>query len=252
MLVPESTQPGWTGLPVGSSPSRVERGARVGRRAALPTLIALIASVWLVHTSNAGGEPNPGARPSPGGSVQMGDAGTQAPGATQASRVTDAGSPGGDTGLAAVERSQRLQPIGGLDGGTGGTDWGSRPDPPPLSSRSQWELDLAFDEGQVALRGAHSVVLDRPTATARSMGRFALELYVGPELVDRVRFDFPLLGAGEYAAKRPWNAPPSFERHLHSNAKVRIPQSQRATMLILVDRAAREAWRVPWPPTPTP
>ena len=45
----------------------------------------------------------------------------------------------------------------------------------------------------------------RPRETPRAMGRFALELFEGPALIERVRFDFPLLGPPDRstAAGRP-------------------------------------------------
>jgi hypothetical protein len=123
---------------------------------------------------------------------------------------------------------------------------GFAPDPPPLVTRRQWVLDLAYHEGNVTLRGARSISLPRPTATPRAMGRFALELYVGGALLDRVRFDFPLLGAGEFGEARPrWDSPPSFERHLTSSAAVMVPQSDRMTRLILVDRASGRTFVLP-------
>jgi hypothetical protein len=83
------------------------------------------------------------------------------------------------------------------------------------------------------------------------MGRFAIELYVGKQLLDRVRFDFPLLGADDFAGgSRRWDSPPSFERNLSTQAAVMIPHSERATRAILVDRATGQAWMLPWPFVP--
>jgi hypothetical protein len=99
------------------------------------------------------------------------------------------------------------------------------------------------------LRDARRVELPRPTPTARMMGRFAVELYVGHELIDRVRFNFPLLGAGDFGedATR-WDAPPSFERGLSAGAAVMIPHSERATRAMVVDRATGRRWPIAWPP----
>src|SRR5262249_55159054 len=82
----------------------------------------------------------------------------------------------------------------------------------------------------------------------RMMGRFALELYVGAELLDRVRFDFPLLGADEMGpGGRRFNSPPSFERHLATSAAVVVPHSDRTTRVVLVHRASGKKWPLPWP-----
>jgi hypothetical protein len=125
---------------------------------------------------------------------------------------------------------------------------GYAPDPVPLVTRHQWVIDLRYRSGTVSFGGARRVELASATATQRAMGRFAVELYVGRQLLDRVRFDFPLLGADELAgAPRRWDSPPSFERNLSTQAAVMIPHSERATRAILVDRATGGAWMLPWP-----
>jgi len=140
---------------------------------------------------------------------------------------------------------------GAVDAGaTGPARGGYLPDPPPLVTRHQWVLDLAYRAGEVSLQGARRIALPRPTPTARMMGRFAVELYVGRELVDRMRFNFPLLGAGEIGDDTTsWSAPPSFERGLSASTAVMIPHSERATRALIVDRATGRQWPVPWPPT---
>jgi hypothetical protein len=139
---------------------------------------------------------------------------------------------------------------GASDGGTDGPPPGGYlPDPPPLTTRHQWVLDLAFRSGDVSVRAARRVELGRPTPTARMMGRFAIELYVGRELMDRVRFNFPLLGAGDTNDDNSrWDAPPSFERALTTSAAVMIPHSERATRATIVDRATGRQWPIRWPP----
>ena len=125
---------------------------------------------------------------------------------------------------------------------------GYLPDPLPLVTRQQWIVDLGYRGGVVVFGGARRVELAKPAGTPRAMGRFALELFIGKELIDRVRFDFPLLGADEFAdTPRRWDSPPSFERHLSTRAAVILPHSERATRAVLVDRATGNVWALPWP-----
>jgi hypothetical protein len=125
---------------------------------------------------------------------------------------------------------------------------GYLPDPAPLTTRHQWVIDLGYRAGVVVFGGARRVELAKPAGTSRAMGRFALELYIGKELIDRVRFDFPLLGADEFAdTPRRWDSPPSFERHLSTRAAIMLPHSERATRAVLVDRATGNVWALPWP-----
>ena len=128
---------------------------------------------------------------------------------------------------------------------------GYAPDPLALVTRHQWVVDLRYRSGAVTYGGARRVELPSAMPTARMMGRFAIELYVGKQLLDRVRFDFPLLGADDFATgSRRWDSPPSFERNLSTQAAVMIPHSERATRAILVDRATGRAWTLPWPFVP--
>src|SRR6266542_347578 len=125
---------------------------------------------------------------------------------------------------------------------------GFLPDPAALVTRHQWVVDLGYRSGSVLFGGTRRVELAKPLPTPRQMGRFAIELYIGKELIDRVRFDFPLLGADELAGgSRRWDSPPSFERNLSTRAAVMIPHSERATRVVLVDRATGRLWFLPWP-----
>jgi hypothetical protein len=139
------------------------------------------------------------------------------------------------------------------DGATTSTSaGGSLPDPLPLTTRHQWVLDLAYHATEVSLRDARRIALPRPTPTPRMTGRFAVELYVGRELIDRVRFNFPLLGAGDVGDDGVrWDAPPSFERGLSASTAVMIPHSERTTRALVIDRATGRKWPIAWPPAGT-
>ena len=131
------------------------------------------------------------------------------------------------------------------------------PDPEPLVERRQWIFDLRWDRGDVWLLGTAARDLDAPQPTPRVMGRFALELFEGEgalgTLVERVRFDFPMLGAPEPDAGP---GAISFQRQLRTRIGVVFPSTKRGTRLELVDRATGRRWQLPWlpgesPPAPT-
>lgn len=125
---------------------------------------------------------------------------------------------------------------------------GYAPDPKPLVSKKQWKLGFRYREGQIDLQSVQPVELKQPTATPRKMGRFAVELYIGQELIERVRFDFPLLAGEELPGKkRKHDDPPSFERKLTTRTTVMVPHSERATRARLVDRATGRVVELPWP-----
>jgi hypothetical protein len=73
------------------------------------------------------------------------------------------------------------------------------------------------------------------------MGRFALELFEGPTLIERVRFDFPLLGAAD------GDASVALTPKLRTRIGVVFPATVRGTRLELWDRASNRRWTLPWP-----
>ncbi|MDB4943666.1 MAG: hypothetical protein JWP97_3200 [Labilithrix sp.] len=124
------------------------------------------------------------------------------------------------------------------------------PDPTPMAERQQWVFDLRWDRGDVYLLEVHKVDMGAPHTTPRVMGRFALELFEGPTLIERVRFDFPMLGGAEPDAGR--GDPPAFEPKLRSRIGVLFPATKRGTRLELWDRARNVRMPLPWPPTEGP
>lgn len=120
-------------------------------------------------------------------------------------------------------------------------------DPEPLLTSGRWVFDLRYARGQVELLGVKRIDLPATAPTPRAMGRFALELYEGPALVERVRFDFPLLGAAppEDAGLR---TAPDLERGLTTRIGVLFPVTDKGRRLELLDRATGRRWPLPWPP----
>lgn len=116
------------------------------------------------------------------------------------------------------------------------------PDPPALRERAQYVVDLRWVRGEVYLVSMNVVTLPAPRESPRVMGRFALELYEGGTLLERVRFDFPLLGAVD--ADRGAKLSPK----LSTRVGVMFPATSRGTHLELWDRATDTRWPVPWPP----
>jgi hypothetical protein len=80
------------------------------------------------------------------------------------------------------------------------------------------------------------------------MGRFALELWVGTELLDRLRFDPPLMATGpvEKNPRHPFPRP-SFD-DVSTKLHLQIADDPRAAYAQVVDRATGETTRYAWPP----
>lgn len=145
----------------------------------------------------------------------------------------------------------RLRGDSGAANATGPTSFTrTLPDPTPMLEKAQLVYDLRWSKGEVFLLGVRRIELPTPQHTPRAMGRFALELFEGPTVIERVRFDFPLLGAGEVDAGR--NGPPSFEKKLTTRIGITFPAAKRGTKLELWDRATDQRWPLPWPTESAP
>ncbi len=121
------------------------------------------------------------------------------------------------------------------------------PDPPALTEREQWVFVLRWSKNEPFLVSIRKTDMGAPHTTPRVMGRFALELYEGPTLIERVRFNFPMLGGNE-EPDAGWRTPPRFEPNLTTRIGVFFPATSRGTRLELWDRATDRRWPLPWPP----
>ncbi len=114
------------------------------------------------------------------------------------------------------------------------------PDPPAQRTHEQVEYHLSFHRGALELLAQEDRSQTEPVLTPRRVGRFAVELFLGPELVERVRFDFPLLGSD--------SDDPSLEKGLTTDARVLVPIIRRANRARVLDRKTRQHLELPWPP----
>ena len=153
----------------------------------------------------------------------------------------DASADGRDAGLDAAPARDAGSPISKTP-----------PDPPPMTERQQWVFDLRWDRGDIYLIEIHKVDMAGPHQTPRVMGRFALELFEGPTVIERVRFDFPMLGPPPEASDAGLKTPPRFEPKLRTRIGVLFPATKRGTKLELWDRATNVRMPLPWPPTEGP
>ncbi len=120
------------------------------------------------------------------------------------------------------------------------------PDPDPTLSNVEILMDFTWEKGTPVLAKASRQVLEVPRRTGRWMGRFAVELLEGPALLERVRFNFPLL-ADPPPVRANYKNPPSLENGLVTTVRVLFPAIERGNRLEFVDRATLRRWSVPWP-----
>jgi hypothetical protein len=123
------------------------------------------------------------------------------------------------------------------------------PDPTALRMAEQVEYELELNEGKVHVVSIKVVKLPSPIVTARRLGRYAIELRIGPELIERVRFDFPGTAADEpeLPGKKKLYAPLTLGARAIARVKLLVPQSPRVRQAVLVDRALSTATALDWP-----
>ena len=166
------------------------------------------------------------------------------PGATSGTPAAGKANPATAKGTATAKGSAKGTPAAEAKG----PREGFAADPPAHATEKQWVFEVAYDNGASAVTSARSANAKKPIATARAMGRFALELWVGKELLDRVRFDVPLLGDDSaYRDTKGYFKKPTFQR-VTTKLKVQMADSPRATVLSFVDRSTGEARKYFWPP----
>ncbi len=124
------------------------------------------------------------------------------------------------------------------------------PDPTPLRMAEQVEYELELNEGKIRVASAKPVKLAAPIVTPRRMGRYAVELSIGPELIERLRFDFPATAADEPlkpGQPKPLSAPLTLSERAIARVKLLVPHSPRVRRAVLVDRALQTVTELEWP-----
>jgi hypothetical protein len=125
---------------------------------------------------------------------------------------------------------------------------GYAPDPLPRASRTNWIFEMSARDGKVTVDRVRSVTYDKPAETPRVVGRFALELYIGPELLDRVRFNVPLMGGENAEGNRNGLPKPRFDQNVTAKASARMADNPRAAYLLVVDHETGDTQKLFWPP----
>jgi hypothetical protein len=122
------------------------------------------------------------------------------------------------------------------------------PDPAPLQMAEQVEYELELAEGKIRTVSVKPVKLSKPVATPRRLGRYAIELSIGSELIERVRFDFPGTAADEpLPGPKRLDAPLDMTSRAIARVKLLLPQSPRVRRVVLVDRALNTVTELAWP-----
>ncbi|NUP08724.1 MAG: hypothetical protein HOW73_21970 [Polyangiaceae bacterium] len=120
------------------------------------------------------------------------------------------------------------------------------PDPQPVASTKQWVFEVRTKDSVPSVVKVSELELDKAQATQRVMGRWALEFYVGTEILDRLRFNVPLAGDTGHEKREAGKNRPVFK--VNTKFFLRMADQNRATQVRLVDRATGDIQIFAWPP----
>jgi hypothetical protein len=155
----------------------------------------------------------------------------------------------GDTGKPALAEDPEHQKSLARRQQSGPPAAGYAPDPQPLTSMLHLRLSMHFQHGVLRVENLVPVHFEKPVASERKVGRFAVELWIGHELLERARFDFPLLGGPVEEAHADGDAArPNFDSGADVTRDVQLAFTERATRAVVVDRATGQSWELRWPP----
>jgi hypothetical protein len=112
------------------------------------------------------------------------------------------------------------------------------PDPPPISSRRQLQIECVLDHGQFTCLSTGVINYAESRVTPRTYGRFVLEAYADNELVERLHFNFPLaFGTGQTESE--------VEKGLVTKVNLEFPELPWATKLVVKDRQTGKTFVFP-------
>ena len=113
----------------------------------------------------------------------------------------------------------------------------------------QVEYQLELSDGKVHVLSVKPIKLPAPIVTPRRLGRYAIELSIGHELIERLRFDFPGTAADEpqVGSKKLLFAPLTLSARAIAHVTLELPQSPRVRRALLVDRGTGAVTELDWP-----
>ncbi|MGZ3452504.1 MAG: hypothetical protein ACXVEF_23045 [Polyangiales bacterium] len=115
------------------------------------------------------------------------------------------------------------------------------PDPTPLAADAIYVMSVRWNKATHTIDKGRREKLPKSDSLPRHLGRFAAELYSGPDLVERLRFDFPLIEDDTALGD-------TYAKGLNVTVEVKIPDSVRPNKLQIWDRATDRRWTFPYPP----
>jgi hypothetical protein len=124
------------------------------------------------------------------------------------------------------------------------------PDPAPLCEKGRYRIDVRWDKETPSILTVNTVDNEKAEPVERWAGRFALELFEHGVLIERARFNFPMLGASRQERAKSMAA--AIDANLSSTTEVAFPATSRGDRFELRDRATGKRWQLAWPPKVEP
>jgi hypothetical protein len=130
---------------------------------------------------------------------------------------------------------------------------GRKGDPPALRSADHWKLSLQYVRGEIRVAKVEQLHLEEPREGDRRTGRFAIELWSNQTLLDRLRFDFPLLAVETpHTDQRPIRREAVFSAGADVSTTLQVPSIPEIDRAQIVDRVTGQIAPLSWPPAVSP
>jgi len=115
----------------------------------------------------------------------------------------------------------------------------------PIYTRRLLKLTLSYKKGRVFTRQMKVTPLKKKVKLPRYEGRFEARLYRKGRIVERLSFDFPMLGMAESYTKKGAAIWLKFERGLKSHVEIKLPWDKRFDDVRIFDHKLKKVTNVP-------
>lgn len=115
----------------------------------------------------------------------------------------------------------------------------------PIYTRRLLKLTLSYAKGRVFTRQMKVTPLKKKVKLPRYQGRFEARLYRKGRLVERLNFDFPMLGMAESFTKKGAAIWLKFERGLKSHVEIKLPWDKKFDDVRIFDHKLKKVTSVP-------
>jgi hypothetical protein len=116
---------------------------------------------------------------------------------------------------------------------------------PYLWARRRVTATLLYSRGKVILKRLKVTRSARPKRIRLFTGRFVAQLFRGKRMINKLEFDFPLLGAAATFTKQGARIVRRMSAKMRTTTRVELPWDTQADSVVIFDKATRKRYALP-------